>query len=108
MQGGKGRQAPPFVMQLDVEVEAPTFVLPRCTDSSDHMRVNLGSLGLSNAVSWALDDGTAQHQARTCQALPGPRHQAAHACVCAPGAIAAVPLLINQELPAGHISWVPA
>ena len=61
VQGSKG-QGEPFVMQLDVEVAAPTFVLPRCTDSSDHMRVNLGSLSLSNAVSWALDDGTAQHQ----------------------------------------------
>ena len=37
-------------------------LLPRCTDRSEHMRINLGSLSLSNAVSWALDDGTAQHQ----------------------------------------------
>ena len=51
-------------MQLDVEVEAPTIVVPRCTDSSDHMRANLGSLSLSNAVTWALDDGTPEHKVR--------------------------------------------
>ena len=41
-------------MQLDVDVAAPVIVLPRRTDSTDHMRVHLGALNLSNTVSQAL------------------------------------------------------
>ena len=41
-------------MQLDVEVAAPVIVIPRRTDSHDHMRVHLGALNLSNTVSQAL------------------------------------------------------
>ena len=41
-------------MQLDVDVAAPVIVLPRRTDSNDHMRVHLGALNLSNTVSQAL------------------------------------------------------
>ena len=53
-QAGGKKAAEPFIMQLDVEVAAPVIVIPRRTDSEDHMRVHLGALNLVNEVSRAL------------------------------------------------------
>ena len=59
-QAPKQKEAEPFVMQLDVEVAAPVIVIPRSTDSTDHMRVHLGALALSNECSWGLSESHPQ------------------------------------------------
>ncbi len=48
-QPGKPKGAP-FVLQMDVKLAAPVITMPRNTDSSDSMQVDLGSLQLTNTV----------------------------------------------------------
>lgn len=43
-------KGPPFVLQMDVKLAAPVITMPRSTDSSDSMQVDLGSLHLTNNV----------------------------------------------------------
>ena len=43
-------KGPPFVLQMDVKLAAPVITMPRSTDSSDSMQVDLGSLHLTNTV----------------------------------------------------------
>ncbi len=40
----------PFVLQMDIKLAAPVITMPRSTDSSDSMQVDLGSLHLTNTV----------------------------------------------------------
>ena len=46
---GKPKNAP-FLLQMDVKLAAPVITMPRTTDSSDSMQVDLGSLHLTNTV----------------------------------------------------------
>eukprot|EP00884_Botryococcus_braunii_P010315 jgi/Botrbrau1/19285/Bobra.0073s0028.1 len=48
----KPAQAPamPFLILLDIKMEAPVIILPRNSDSSDSLEVDLGKLILSNRV----------------------------------------------------------
>ncbi|KAK9827173.1 hypothetical protein WJX74_009221 [Apatococcus lobatus] len=43
-------KGPPFVLQMDVKLAAPVITMPRSTDSSDSMQIDLGSLHLTNTV----------------------------------------------------------
>lgn len=42
--------AAPFLILLDISMEAPVIILPRNSDSSDSLEVDLGKLTLANRV----------------------------------------------------------
>ncbi len=44
------RDPPPFLLLLDLSMEAPVITMPRHSDSEDNIEVNLGSLQLSNVI----------------------------------------------------------
>ena len=46
------KTAAPFVLNLDLHMDAPIITMPRQSDSSDNVKVDLGSVKLGNAVSW--------------------------------------------------------
>ena len=41
-----------MVLVLDINMDAPVITMPRNSDSSDSLQLDLGSLHLSNTVSW--------------------------------------------------------
>lgn len=45
-----------MILELKVSMEAPNITMPRSSDSSDGIEVDLGSLRLSNAVAWRNGD----------------------------------------------------
>lgn len=48
---------PPFVLLLDLSMEAPVITVPRTSDSEDNLEINLGSLQLSNVVRLVQGNG---------------------------------------------------
>ncbi|KAK9815130.1 hypothetical protein WJX73_008307 [Symbiochloris irregularis] len=50
---GQGLQdRPPFVLLMDLHMDAPIITMPRQSDSSDNVKVDLGSIHLGNQVVW--------------------------------------------------------
>ena len=47
-----GGKAAPFILQLDLQMDAPVITMPRFSDSQDNVKVDLGAVRMSNAVAW--------------------------------------------------------
>jgi hypothetical protein len=61
---GGGRKGVGFLLLLDVEMAAPVITVPAGTDSRDALLVDLGTLALSNALSWRGGEGAHDKKAR--------------------------------------------
>ena len=60
---GSQKGAPPFVLQLDLQMDAPVIMMPRFSDSSDNVKVDLGAVHLSNSVGWRSGNSLSDPQA---------------------------------------------
>lgn len=57
------KSAVPFILQLDLHMDAPVITMPRFSDSNDNVKVDLGAVRMSNAVAWHAGSSPTDPQA---------------------------------------------
>ena len=55
----------PFVLQLDLQMDAPVIAMPRYSDSKDNGKVDLGAVHMSNQIIWHTGNNVNDPQVRT-------------------------------------------
>lgn len=65
MQAARRDDAAPLVLHMDLHMDAPVITMPRFSNSTDNIKVDLGSVHLSNQVAWRSGSSVSDPQVCT-------------------------------------------
>ena len=66
------KDAAPFVLHMDLQMDAPVITMPRFSDSNDNVKVDLGAVHLSNSIAWQAGSSISDPKASSCSACAWP------------------------------------